>query len=329
MVDGIEIQNDYVVRVRLKRPTASIEAALAGAGGCMISPAALGNDDLTTRPVGTGPYQVDRFMSGDRVEYVPAPGEHWDSAAPAASRLVIKSMQLQAALNAFRAGELDLMPARLGYWQQLEPDVAAGRYEMHANTSVHAAYAMFLNKTRGPLADERVRHAIFRSIDHDALASMLFGASGAPARQFFREGFPGHDPAIDAKHPFDRQHARALLAEAGYSNGLVLDPVLTSPDVKDVAEAAQGMLAEVGIHAELRSAEVREAYSQYGQGEAAGLFGFCTLQIGQAQTVDRYVRGMFNVGGPRPRSMNSPSRPTTVGGPSRNAPVFTRDSTRC
>ncbi|MFK4183094.1 ABC transporter substrate-binding protein [Streptomyces sparsogenes] len=84
-----------------------------------------------------------------------------------------------------------------------------------------------LNGTRGPLADERVRRAVARSIDRKALAELVLGPLGLPAKPLGnhllmagQQGYKDHSGAIGGK---DTHAAQALLADAGWRPGPASD----------------------------------------------------------------------------------------------------------
>ena len=72
-----------------------------------------------------------------------------------------------------------------------------------------------------PLKDPRVRRALSLAIDRKALVERVMDGQGTPAGQFVPPGFAGYDAALAAPTQ-DIAAARALLTEAGYSNGFNL-----------------------------------------------------------------------------------------------------------
>jgi len=107
-----------------------------------------------------------------------------------------------------------------------------------------------------PLADVRVRRAMYQALDMDAIQSRIMRDRSAPAGMLIAPGINGYDEALDARLPFDTDASRALLAEAGYRDGFSIR--LDCPNnryVNDeaVCQAVVGMLARIGIDVSLES----------------------------------------------------------------------------
>ena len=97
------------------------------------------------------------------------------------------------------------------------------------------------------------------AIDRDALADALGFGSTRPTTQIFSVNSPLYDPALDTMYPFDQAKARALLAEAGFKNGIdVTMLLLNTTEYKQLAEALQAMLGEVGIRLKFDTVDVSQ-----------------------------------------------------------------------
>lgn len=124
--------------------------------------------------------------------------------------------------------------------------------------------------TENPLADLRVRKALLMAMNREAIVDRVMQFNGTVAHQWVAEGYFGHSPDV-VPVAYDTEGAKALLAEAGYPDGLKL--TLHSPSgryVKDseVTQAAGQMLARIGIDT---SVEVMP-WSMYADRYAAGEF---------------------------------------------------------
>lgn len=74
---------------------------------------------------------------------------------------------------------------------------------------------------RNPLDDRRVRQALSISINRPAIVDRILQGAAIPTGQFMPPGGTSYDPARPVP-AFEPDRARALLAEAGYPNGLRL-----------------------------------------------------------------------------------------------------------
>ena len=102
---------------------------------------------------------------------------------------------------------------------------------------------------KNPFRDQRVREAISKAIDREAIVARIMGAVAMPAGELLPPMMFGANK--DATAPkADVEGAKKLLAQAGYPNGFTL--VLSTPNdryVNDaqVAQAVAQMLARVGL----------------------------------------------------------------------------------
>lgn len=90
--------------------------------------------------------------------------------------------------------------------------------------SLEPAYTQLaLNGADGPLADERVRRAVARALDRDALASVVLTPLGLPAEpvgsHLALSGQAAYADSSDALGGQDTMEAEALLADAGWVQG--------------------------------------------------------------------------------------------------------------
>ncbi|HWU36676.1 MAG TPA: ABC transporter substrate-binding protein, partial [Candidatus Acidoferrum sp.] len=114
-------------------------------------------------------------------------------------------------------------------------------------------YLALGNKPGTPLADVRVRRAMYLAINEDEIIAKIMGGQAVPAAQIPDSACAGFDPTLK-RLPYDPEKAKALLKEAGYPDGFEI--TLAGPNdryVNDakIAEAAVQYLNKVGIKAKL------------------------------------------------------------------------------
>ena len=100
-----------------------------------------------------------------------------------------------------------------------------------------------------PLRDKRVRLALSKAINRDAIVARIMGGAAIPASQFLADGFPGTSPALKPV-AYDPEGAKKLLAEAGLEQGFKLTlhgPAGRYPNDVKTAEALAQMFQRVGI----------------------------------------------------------------------------------
>ncbi|MFG2294798.1 ABC transporter substrate-binding protein [Streptomyces sp. NPDC048603] len=180
--------------------------------------------------------------------------------------------------------------------------------------SLEPAYTQLaLNGASGPLADERVRRAVARALDRQALAEIVLKPLGLPARpvgsHLALAGQRGYTDNSGALGKQDTKEAQALLADAGWrrsSQGTVPAGTKASSaaEKKDDAKRPPGPgtgddgLYIVGQHDErngdLSSAAqgAREAADQAAEGAAVGRLGRAAPVLGAAFQGARAAAGL-------------------------------------
>ena len=116
-------------------------------------------------------------------------------------------------------------------------------------------------KGRNPFADLRVRQAVYRAIDIEAIRNGIMRGYAIPAGMVIQPGINGYTPEFDTRPAYDPDAAKGLLAEAGYPDGFEvrLDcPKNRYLNDEAICRAVAGMLAKVGITVDLAIAPMGE-----------------------------------------------------------------------
>lgn len=252
-ITSVDTPDDRTVVVTLSNPDTGLLSTLAQV---MILPEHalkdIAPEELATStwwattPIGTGPYKFTEYVTDQYVEL--AADEDYRNGRPLTDRLINRYFDNSAAaVAALRAGEID--------FTYVEPDDAAtladnADYRVIEGASFVVNYVGF-NHMVGLWDDVRVRKAFMHAIDRQAIIESLYGGAAEAANC----GYVADQlvPADIDKYEYDPEKARALLAEAGWSeiNGDKPITWLTyynTPLAANVMAAAQAMLSQVGIN---------------------------------------------------------------------------------
>lgn len=205
--------------------------------------------------VGTGPYQLTGATAGV-VETTRVEGHFGGTPEAAAVRwravpdMVARWEMLRAGTVQVATGLDAAGPPRAGY----------------AGVTCHkaldpVAIIFLLNAAKGPLAHAQVRRALSLAVDRGDVITRVMGGA---AHALHGVVSPVHFGAGDAPVPCDPQQAQALLAKAGFAEGLRLtvDCPTALPDEAEALTAELGrQLAKVGITLDVTRHEDREAYA--------------------------------------------------------------------
>lgn len=221
-----------------------------------VAPADMHTTSFNRTPVGNGFYRFGSWTAGQSLR-LDVNADKPDGRA-AIDRIVMRFVpDMSAAMTELLSAQGDVLP-RLPPTHRQRMSAADG-VEVHTAPRIRPAW-IALNTRRPPFDDVRVRRALLMAVDRDAIARGLFGDIGEPALSPIPVILREHSPDV-RPIPFDQDSARALLAEAGWSdtngdgvldrNGRPLrfevDFVSTDQTRQDVLVAMQSMLRPVGI----------------------------------------------------------------------------------
>lgn len=264
---SVTAADTYTVVFTLRRPYAPFLRVTAVTP--IVSEAADAKGILSSRAVGTGPYKFVEWRTGEHV-LEERNNDYW-GARPAAQQLLWTWTSEPVLMNmSVLTGEADIVnPLPPIFAEALQKSPRVQLIE-GVGTSV---FWVALNMQTKPLSDLRVRQALNYATDRDALVRTQLRGFGAPANSPLAPADFGYAAATRG-YGYDPARAKRLLAEAGYGEGLTLKMAAQEEDGA-LAEALQGMWANVGVRLEIESME-HGVYSQtiFGsprQKQAAGI----------------------------------------------------------
>ena len=237
--------NPNTVRFELARPHAYFPVLVAVASFAVVQD---GQQDFT-KPPGTGPYRVDEYKQGERVEWSRNPN-YWVKGKPLLDSLRILQFQDPATkVEAVISGDLDIAdPVEFTALPTVDQASTVQR--------VALADALFVptscDQTQEPFKDLRVRRAFKHAIDRERYVTAVFaGDATATADIPVPRSDPFYPPDIEPLE-FDPEKAKSLLKQAGHDGGLdiKLYTAPTAPGEVDAAVAFKDIMAESGIRVE-------------------------------------------------------------------------------
>lgn len=263
--EKIKAVDTYTVDVVTKQPFAAVLNYLAAARGAILCKAAvesMGDEAYGRAPVGSGPFKVSSWTTGDSI-VLTRNEEYWGE-KPAYSTLQFRFVT--EASN--RAIELETGGADIVY-----SVVANDAERLKSNNNVQIisgpayqfVYVSF-NMSDSTLSNQKLRQALVTAIDIPALVDAVYGTSAQVADSYMSPSVAGH-ATMPAK-TYDPEKAKALLAEAGYPNGLELTIKLAEDsNFATMAEIVQAMWAEIGVTAKIESMEQATYLEQANAGQ--------------------------------------------------------------
>jgi len=236
----------------------------------------LGKDwsKVAVQPSGTGPFKLDKLVPRERADLVKNVA-YWDKNRMAKTdRIVLVPIpDAMTRVNALLNGQVDIIETPP---PDVLPQLKSSGFKLVQNVTPHVWPYHFSTQPGSPWTDIRVRKAANLAIDRDAIVKLM-GGLATPAKG-----------QVDASNPwfgkptfklgYDLPAARALMAEAGYSQAKPLKAkviiaqggtgqMLSLP----MNEFIQQSLAEVNIQVSFEVVELENLYLHWRSGAKADM----------------------------------------------------------
>ncbi len=253
---SIEAVDSLVVRFTLCYPDPAFPSKVAFASYAIYPSEYLeatgGGGDLIQRPIGTGPFRLERWDLGNEIVFTRF-DDYWGE--PAREQTLIFRWNTEAAqrLIELQSGNVDgIDNPGTGDFGVIASDPNLALYERPGAN----VFYLGINNTVPPFDNLLVRQAIAHAIDKQRIVDSFYPPGSTVATQFIPPIIFGHTDEVDP-FPYDPDRARELLAESGVALPIqttlsyrdVSRPYLEQPGV--VAQDLQAQLASIGINAEI------------------------------------------------------------------------------
>lgn len=202
--------------------------------------------DRAENAVGSGPYVVEERIRDSHVSLVSNP-DYWGK-PPVMNRIVFRVIpEVSTRIAELETGGVHIITG-LPFDQAALLNDSQGVHVAAIEGGRRMMVGITTNGGNPALRDKRVRQALNYAIDFDAISEGLYGSQVKRMSHVFNPPF--NHPTLEA-YPYDPDRARALLAEAGFPNGLELD-ALDTPFGKwiqdmELAQTIEAHLAAVGV----------------------------------------------------------------------------------
>jgi peptide/nickel transport system substrate-binding protein len=249
----------------------------------MLSPTyvkKVGNDKVETAPVMTGPYKFKERVPGDRIVVVRNP-KYWGPAPPMEQIIFKPLADTPTRISSLTSGSIDIAQDPLPWSSKgtiqganAKISTAAGPYLIFMSLNLHDRV----------MKNRIVRQAVEMAIDKKSLVQTLYGEWAKPANSMLPANSPSFDPTF-AGRPYDPEHAKSLLASAGFPSGFTTH-MLIDETYQDIATVIQRDLGQVGIQVSIDKLD----FTTFGGQWAAGLKSPQTMTFaGWGMTADYWI----------------------------------------
>ncbi|MBY8875623.1 ABC transporter substrate-binding protein [Micromonospora sp. PLK6-60] len=261
-VKSVAAPDPKTVVVTLSAPTPNLLANLGGFKGvAIVQKANIESGAVKTKPVGSGPFAVSAYTSGDSVKLV-RNDNYWGDKPKLDGVTFTFVKDPTVALQNLRGGEVqwtDNLPP-----QQVPSLKDGGDLEVQTTPSSDYWY-LTLNQARKPYSDVNVRRAVAFALDPAAITKAAKFGLATTNQTAIPKGSAWYYEYAPYRH--DPAQAKQLLGQAGVT-GLTMELMVTSeyPETVSAAQVIAAQLKEVGITVRIRTLDFAQWLDEQGKG---------------------------------------------------------------
>jgi peptide/nickel transport system substrate-binding protein len=267
----VEVLDPLTLRIHTKQPHPLLPIDLASVSIIARHVNGTATEDYNSgkAAIGTGPYRLVSYTSGDRAVMARNQG-YWAGAEPWTTvnyRFLPNDGSRTAALLSGDVDIIDQIPS-----SDIEKFRRDSRLSVATIPSLRTMFIAPVHSAEGgspqvtdndgkplpnnPFLDIRVRRALSMAINREALAERVMEGMAVPTGQWLPAGAFGHNPAIRPDR-FDPDAAKRLLAEAGFPNGFrvaITTPNDRWPNDSRLTQAVAQMWTRIGVRSTVNAA---------------------------------------------------------------------------
>ena len=265
-ITDVTVLDPLTVQLSLGEPNGSMLFNLAWGDAVIVAPESI--ETIKTAPVGTGAFKFVNWVQGDKIDLARNP-DYWGTPALLETATFKFISDPTAAFAAMMAEDVDVFtgfPAP----ENLPQFEADPRFQVLVGSTEGETILSTNNKTP-PFDNPQVRAALSHAIDRQAIIDGAMFGYGTPIGTHFA---PHHPAYVDltADSAYDPDQARALLAEAGFTDGFETTLHLPPPSyARRGGEIIAAQLAQVGIRAQIINVEWAQWLETVFRGKDFGL----------------------------------------------------------
>ena len=277
----IQIIDDLTVKFTLDRPNVAFPNYLTLWGMSVLSKKyaeKVGVAALAEKPLGSGPFCMDRWDKGQLIVLKPNPGYWGDDASKVDEVHLIVVADDNARVLQLQSGEVDIaldIP-----YAQVEVLKASKGVEVTVDTLYGTAAIPLNQKTVPQFADKKIRQAMAHAINRQALVDAVLLGQGEVAKS------PFYGPAIlywtgDFEIPFDLKIAKQLMAESTAPDGFTAELILPSGNTlaQQTAVILKDQLAQIKINVTISPVEEGTWWEMWSGGKFQMLYKLGTNDV--------------------------------------------------
>lgn len=263
-VESVTATDEHTVEIAVTSPSPNLLANIGGYKGVsIVQQENVESGDITTAPVGTGPFELTDYTSGSGITLAANPDYY--GGAPEISGVEFRFItEPTTALASLQSGDIqwtDNIPP-----QQVASLEGANGLEL-GQVGSNDYWYLALNEANPPFDQVEVRQAISYAVDREGITEATMFGNATVNQTAIPESSNWFTP-YDT-YSYDPDQATTLLEEAGVDPASISMEIMVSTDYPETVQAAQiisSQLADIGITSEIKSLDFGSWLDEQGQG---------------------------------------------------------------
>jgi peptide/nickel transport system substrate-binding protein len=267
-IQSMDVVNPTTLVIHLKAATAGdLLSALSFLDGAVMNPAAYAT--AGTQPVSSGPFVLSHYQQGSSIQLTPNP-KFWNSSLYKLGGVNFTQVSVgPSTTSSLRSGAVDMV--------DLQPnDVASVQGQPNIGVSItrSSQYVLLqLRVNQAPFNNTAVRSALEYSFDRSTINRVTQNGLGQPAYQPFPSWQAGYNASIGNSFQYQPAKAKAMLASAGFPNGVSFNLVIPAgvTSYSQTAQIMQQEMAAAGFHVNIQQVSGGDLFTSFylhGSGDA-------------------------------------------------------------
>ncbi len=245
-IQSMDPTNATTLVIRLKQPPAPGDLLLAFSfiAGMVMDPSSIATAGTT--PIGSGPFVLKCYPPGAEISLVANKSYFDKSAYKLAGVNFVQLTVGPQQIGPLIAGAVDMIDLTPGDYPTAKkyPNIGI------AITPSNQYMLLQLRENTPPFNNPEVRTALEYAINRPEINKVVLNGVGEPAYQPFPKSSPGYNTTVGTTYSYKPATAKAMLAQAGFPNGVSFDLVFPAGETEfqSAATIMQNELAPAGFH---------------------------------------------------------------------------------
>lgn len=267
-IQSVEATDDLTVTIKTAGPSGTLIGVLSMV---YVGKAEFSHPDTTiqadndywAKPIGTGPFVIDDYVANDHFTFV-RNEDYWGEKAKLQKLTMKQITDVNGKITALSNGQAQIV-GDVPYDQVAQVE-AMNDVKFVQESSLNYYFLWFDNKNEF-LKDQRVREAMWAALDMKTIQESLYGDTAKVMTSFCPEAAFGCVEPTDGMVEYDPEHAKELLAEAGYPDGFTVDAIYSTANGAGFANMMQAFISawkEIGVTVEPRALDAASWLKEFG-----------------------------------------------------------------